>query len=125
MSKIIPYIQYLTLFALAQSVSIWGSFYTLKYTGMGMLESYFRAIPFAWIAWFFITICVGIGNKYKLVTPTQNILTLIILQFIAFIFVNTYWLKQKLTRSDLLAIFIILFGYYVSFSKIFSKMLGL
>jgi hypothetical protein len=73
------------------------------------------AIPFAWISWVFMTFAINIGNKYKLVSPTQDTFLLILLQFSFLLVINKYYLKKRINNSDIYAFFIILFGYAVSF----------
>lgn len=124
MNKIIHYIQFFVTFIIAQSFSMWGQYYTLKFPNMGMLEAFARAIPFAWADWFFMTIAVGIGHKHKLVTPTQDTFILIITQFTLLLLINKFYLKQELSNSDLIAFFIILIGFAVSFFNLLSKSLG-
>ena len=82
------------------------------------------AIPFAWLDWLFMSVAVNIGDKYKLVTPTQDTFTLITLQFTAILIINHFYLHQPLFRSDIIAFFMILFGFAVSFNNMLSKVLG-
>jgi hypothetical protein len=103
---------------------MWGQFVTLKYPNMGMFAAYKMAIPFAWLDWLFMSAAVNIGDKYKLVTPTQDTFTLIMLQFTAILIINHFYLHQPLFRSDIIAFFIILFGFAVSFNNMLSKALG-
>ena len=100
---------------------MWGQFVTLKYPNMGMFAAYKMAIPFAWLDWVFMSVAVNIGDKYKLVTPTQDTFTLITLQFTAILIINHFYLHQPLFRSDVVAFFIILFGFAVSFNNMLSK----
>ena len=118
------YIAFVLMFVLAQGASMWGQFFTLKFPNMGMVEAFMKAIPFAWLDWFFMSIAVYIGDRYKLVTPTQDTFMLIIIQFISIMIINAFWLKQSLTASDIACFFIILLGFYVSFSQAASKFLG-
>lgn len=124
MSKLIYYLEFLAVFFVAQTTSMWGQYFTLKFPKMGMIEAFLRAIPFAWIDWFFMTIAVGLGDKHKLVTPTQDIFLLIIIEFCALLLINKFYLKQSLSRSDIITFFIILFGFYVSSGALVSKVLG-
>ncbi len=124
MEKLIYYVQFLAAFFVAQAVSMWGQYFTLKYPKMTDVEAFMRAIPFAWLDWFFMTIAVGIGNKHKLVTPTQDTFLLIIVQFVTILAINAFWLKQPLHRSDIVTFFIILLGFYISFNNAVSKLLG-
>jgi hypothetical protein len=103
---------------------MWGQFVTLKFPNMGMFAAYKMAIPFAWLDWFFMSIAVNIGDKNKLVTPTQDTFTLITLQFTAILLINHFYLRQPLFRSDIVAFFLILFGFAVSFNNMLSKALG-
>lgn len=111
----INHIKYFLTFFVGQAFNIWGQFFTLKYNNISMFESYIRAIPFAWVSWFFMTIAIGIGDTYKVVTPFQDTMILIIMQFVLSIMVNKFWLNKKMSRSDILAFVIILFGLYISF----------
>ena len=124
MEKLIYYVQFLAAFFVAQMVSMWGQYFTLKYPKMSDIEAFMRAIPFAWLDWFFMTIAVDIGHKHDLVTPTQDTFLLIIIQFVTILGINAFWLKQPLHRSDIVTFFIILVGFYISFNNSVSKLLG-
>ena len=124
MEKLIYYVQFLAAFFVAQAVSMWGQYFTLKYPKMTDFEAFLRAIPFAWLDWFFMTIAVGIGHKHNLVTPTQDTFLLIIVQFVTILAINAFWLKQPLHRSDIVTFFVILMGFYISFNHSISKLLG-
>jgi len=114
-NNVIQYIIYFLTFFAGQAFNIWGQFFTLKYNNISMFESYIRAIPFAWISWFFMTFAIGLGDKNTLVTPFQDTMILIIMQFVLSIMVNKFWLNKKMARSDILAFVIIVFGLYISF----------
>jgi len=122
-SKLFQYILFLLLFIIAQSCSMWGQFVTLPYKDLSMWEAYKMAIPFAWLDWFFMTFAIYVGDKYDLVTPTQDTFLLIIIQFSLILIINNYYLKQKINRSDIVAFFIILFGFFVSFTHLLSHIL--
>ena len=125
MGKFIYYVEFLAAFFAAQMTSMWGQYFTLKYPHMGQLEAFLRAIPFAWIDWFFMSLAIGIGDKYQLVTPTQDTFLLIIVQFCTILLINHFFLKQPLSRSDIVTFFIILLGFYISFEGVVSKFLGI
>jgi hypothetical protein len=120
-TKLPYYVLFLFLFILAQSLSMWGQFVTLPYKNLSMWEAYKMAIPFAWLDWVVMTFTVMIGHKYDLVTPTQDTFLLIIIQFCLILLINQFYLKQKVSRSDIIAFFIILFGFFVSFLHLVSK----
>ena len=117
------YFLWLISFICAQASSMWGQYVTLKYPNMGMFAAYKMAIPFAWLDWVFMSMAVKLGDQYKLVTPTQDTFTLITLQFTAILIINHFYLHQPLFRSDIIAFFIILFGFAVSFNNMLSKVL--
>lgn len=119
--KLPYYVLFLCLFVLGQSLSMWGQFVTLPYKHLTMWEAYKMAIPFAWLDWFVMTFTVMIGDTYDLVTPTQDTFLLIIIQFCLVLVINHFYLKQKVTRSDILAFFIILFGFFVSFLHLITE----
>lgn len=121
LEKIGYYILFLFLFIIAQSCSMWGQYMTLPYKNLTMWEAYKMAIPFAWLDWFFMTFAIYVGEKYNLVTPTQDTFLLIIIQFTLILIINQYYLKQTIYRSDIIAFFIILFGFIVSFTHIISN----
>ena len=120
-SKLPYYALFLFLFIVAQSLSMWGQYVTLPYKSLTMWEAYKMAIPFAWLDWLVMTFTVMVGDKYKLVTPTQDTFLLIIIQFCLILIINQYYLKEKVYRSDMIAFFIILLGFFVSFLHIVSK----
>lgn len=121
MNKIFLYIQFLASFIIAQSVSMWGQYYTLKYPNISMVKAFFMAIPFAWLDWFFMTIAISLGHKHKLVTETQDTFLLIITQFTVILLINYFFLKQTLSKSDIVAFFIILIAFGISFENLISK----
>jgi hypothetical protein len=124
LNKLPYYALFLFLFIVAQSLSMWGQFVTLPYQNLSMWEAYKMAIPFAWLDWIFMTFAVMVGHKYDLVTPTQDTFLLIIIQFCLILIINQYYLKQKVTRSDIIAFFIILLGFFVSFLHLVSNIFG-
>jgi uncharacterized membrane protein len=124
-SKLPYYVLFLCLFIVAQSFSMWGQFVTLPYKKLSMWEAYKMAIPFAWLDWIVMTFTVMVGDKYELVTPTQDTFLLIIIQFCLILIINQFYLKQKVTRSDIVAFFIILLGFFVSFLHLISKLFGI
>ena len=124
-SKLPYYILFLFLFILAQSFSMWGQFVTLPYKNLSMWEAYKMAIPFAWLDWVFMTFTVMVGHKYELVTPTQDTFLLIIIQFCLILLINKFYLKKQTSRSDIIAFFIILLGFSVSFLHLFSKIFNI
>ena len=119
--KILQYVLFITLFIIAQSFSMWGQFVTLPYKDLSMWQAYKMAIPFAWLDWLFMTFTIYVGDKYDLVTPTQDTFLLIIIQFTLILLINQYYLKQKIYRSDIIAFFVILLGFFISFNHIISK----
>lgn len=123
-NTVVKYLAFLSMFILAQASSMWGQYFTLKYPNMGMVEAFLRAIPFAWLDWAFMSVAVFLGDRYKLVTPTQDTLLLIIIQFCSILVINAFWLKQVISRSDIACFFIILLGFYISFTHSVSKALG-
>jgi hypothetical protein len=120
-NKLPYYALFLCLFIIAQSLSMWGQYVTLPFKNLSMWEAYKMAIPFAWLDWIFMTFTVMVGHKYELVTPTQDTFLLIIIQFCLILLINQFYLKEKVTRSDIIAFFIILFGFFVSFLHLISK----
>ena len=113
-SKIAMYIIYYLLFATGQAFSMWGQYVTLPFTNLTYWQAFSMAIPFAWINWIFLTFAIDLGNKYDLVSPTQDTFLLIVLQFSYLLVINKYYLKKHINNSDIYAFLIILFGYAVS-----------
>jgi hypothetical protein len=124
-SKIPYYILFLFLFIVAQGLSMWGQYVTLPYKNLSMWEAYKMAIPFAWLDWFVMTYTIMVGDKYDLVTPTQDTFLLIIIQFCLILLINKFYLKKQTSLSDIIAFFIILFGFFVSFSHLVSKIFNI
>ena len=124
-SKLPYYALFLFLFIVAQSFSMWGQFVTLPYKSLSMWEAYKMAIPFAWVDWVIMTFTVMVGHEYDLVTPTQDTFLLIIIQFCLILIINQYYLKKEVYRSDIVAFFIILIGFFISFLHLVSKAFGI
>jgi hypothetical protein len=125
LTKLPYYALFLFLFIAAQSLSMWGQYVTLPFKNLSMWQAFKIAIPFAWMDWLIMTFVIMIGDKYKLVTPTQDTFLLIILQFSLILIINRFYLKQPISRSDIIAFFIILAGFFVSFIHIVSKVLNI
>ena len=121
-SKVVPYIMYYVLFAIGQSFSMWGQYVTLPFANLTYWQAFSMAIPFAWINWVFLTFAINIGNKYKLVSPTQDTFLIILLQFSFLLVINKYYLQKRINNSDIYAFFIILFGYAVSFFQLVTAL---
>lgn len=119
-SKSPYYVLFLLLFFLAASLSMWGQYVTLPYKSLSMFEAYKMAMPYVWLDWFVMTYGIYIADIYNLFTPTQITFLIIITQFILLLIINLYYLKKNIYRSDYLAFFIILIGFYVSFSNYVS-----
>ena len=95
-TKIAMYIIYYILFAIGQAFSMWGQYVTLPFANLNYWQAFSMAIPFAWIDWIFLTFAIDIGNKYDLVSPTQDTFLLIVLQFSYLLVINKYYLKKLL-----------------------------
>ena len=124
-SKPLQYVVYLLLFIIGQSLSMWGQYVTLPFKNLSYWQAFSMAIPFAWADWFFMTFAIDIGNRYELVTPTQDTFLLIILQFSLVLLINRFYLKQKVYKSDIYAFLILLVGYFVSFLHLVSKLFNI
>jgi hypothetical protein len=123
--RFIQYLAYGILFILGQSAAMWGLYSNLHFKNLSMFQAYKMAIPFAWIDWLFMTFAINVGNKYDLVTPTQDTFVLIFVQFTLILLINQFYLKQTIFRSDIIAFFIIILGLSISFFHIFSKVFGI
>lgn len=124
-SKIYYYIQFLTLFIIAQSFSMMGQFITIPYKNLTYFESLKMALPFCWVDWFFQSFCIKVAHEHQLTTPSQDIYLLIIIQFTLILIINQFYLKKPFFFSDVVAFVIILFGFWVSFNRSLSGILGL
>ena len=124
-SKIHYYALFLFLFVLAQSFSVWGQYVTLPFTNLSAWNAFKMAIPFAWLDWLIMPFVIKLGNKYELVTPTQDIFLLIIIQFSLVLIINHFYLKQDIFRSDYIGFFLILAGFFISFNNVISKMFNM
>jgi len=124
-SKLHYYALFLFLFVLAQSFSIWGQYVTLPFTNLSAWNAFKMAIPFAWLDWLIMPFVIKLGHDYELVTPTQDIFLLIIIQFSLVLIVNHFYLKQDIFKSDYIGFFLILAGFFVSFNNVISKMFNI
>lgn len=115
------YALFLFLFALGQSLSMWGQYVTLPYKNLSATEAYKMAIPYAWLDWIAMTYTVNLSHTHKLVTPTQITFLLIIIQFCLILIINAFYLKQPVFRSDIIAFFIILAGFFMSFFSLYTN----
>ena len=125
MDRSLYYILYFLAFTIGQGFSMWGQYFTLKFPKMTMVEAFKAAIPFAWIDWIFVTIAVTLAKSKELFTETQDIFILIITQFTMVLVINKFYLKQKITISDFVAVGIILVAFYISYQNVVSTTLGI
>jgi hypothetical protein len=120
--SILPhYILFLCLFTISISLSSWGQYVTLPYVNLSMWQAYKMAIPFVWIEWIIMTYAISFQSKFNLFTPTNIILLLIITQFTTVLMINKFYLKNETYISDIVAFFIILVGFTISFFNLISK----
>jgi uncharacterized protein (DUF486 family) len=118
------YVKFFGLWLTSTIISIIGMYAHLKYPNQPLIQALSMALPFAWVDWFFMTMAMDINNKYKIMNPTQDIMFLIIAQYTILLILNRFYLKQKVTVSDLVAWPIMLLGFAVSGFHIVSKLLG-
>ncbi len=116
---------YFITFIVSQIFNIVGKFVSLKYPELSFLKTFIYSAPFVMIAFLMSTYAIYIGDKYNIATPIQDIYMLIINQFIFITLLSVVWLNKKINRSDIITFFIILLGFYVSYSEIVSEKLGL
>lgn len=118
------YVKFFGFWLTATIISIIGMYANLKYPNETMLQALSMALPFAWVDWFFMSLAMNINDKYKIMNPTQDIMFLIIAQYTILLILNHFYLKQKVTISDLVAWPIMLSGFAVSGFHLVSKLLG-
>ena len=124
-SKIIYYVLYLASFITSQMFSMWGQYITLPLTELSHWEAYKMAIPYAWTGWIFMTIAININSTYKLTTPIQVILLLMIVQSLIMVIINKYYFNKALFNSDILGFIVMLVGFYVSLYHVVSHLFKL
>lgn len=124
-SKIPYYVLFLFLFMIVNILSTWGQYVTLPYKELTMWQAYKMAIPFVWIEWVILTFTISLGHTYNLFTPTQITFLLIIMQFSSVLTINKYYLKKNIYISDIIAFFIVLLGFFISFLHLASKALNI
>jgi len=119
------YILFLFLFTISVALSSWGQYVTLPYKDLSMWQAYKMAIPFVWIEWIIMTYAISFQNKFNLFTPTNIILLLMIIQFTTVLLINKFYFKNNTYISDIIAFFIILLGFLISFLNLISKALNI
>ena len=124
-SRLPHYILFLFLFIISVTLSSWGQYVTLPYKDLSMWQAYKIAIPFVWIEWIIMTYAISFQNKFNLFTPTNIILLLMIIQFTTVLLINKFYFKNNTYISDIIAFFIILLGFLISFLNLISKALNI
>lgn len=119
------YILFLFLFIISVALSSWGQYVTLPYRDLSMWQAYKMAIPFVWIEWIIMTYAISFQNEFNLFTPTNIILLLMIIQFTTVLVINKFYFKNNTYISDIVAFFIILLGFLISFLNLISKALNI
>ena len=118
------YLKFLGLFLLASAISITGMYFHLKYPKMGLMKVLAIAMVFCVVNWYFMAWAISIQTKYELLTPTQDTMLLIIVQWVFLLLLNHFFLDKKTTRSDMIAFPILLFAFAISGLHLVSKVLG-
>lgn len=121
MNSFLLYLKFFLSFVVSQMFSMWGQFYTLKFPNLSMLNAFAIAIPFAWAGWVFLTYAIDLSHKNNLLTPLQDIFTLILTQFALILLINKFYLKQNITKSDYIAFILLLVAFAISYEHLFSK----
>ena len=124
-SKILLYIKFTALFIVCNLLIIISAYITLPYKDLTMWETFKMAIPFAWLSRIFLTTALDIENKNKLFGSNNLVFFLIILQFLFTMLADRFYLKQKTSRSDYVAFFMLLIAYAISNNFLVSKALGI
>jgi hypothetical protein len=120
-SKLKYYVLFLFLFFVAQSLSLWGQFVTIPFSNISVWEAYKMAIPFAWLNWIAMTNAISIAHFHNLFTPTETTLLIILTHLVLVLLINKFYLKMDIYISDIVAFFIILFGFFTSYLNFVSK----
>ena len=118
------YRNFLILFILAVTISIIGMYAQLKFPKAGIIKVTGIALIFCVVDWYFMTWAVEIRTKKDLLTPSQVTMLLIIVQWIILLILNHFYLKQKITRSDIVAFFILFAAFAISGGQLASRLLG-
>ena len=116
--------KFMTVWLIGSVISIIGMYAHLKFPKAGLLKVLAIALPFCWVDWYFTTWAIQIQHEHKLLTPTQDTMLLIAVQFTLLLLLNRLYLKQPVTRSDIVALPIILVGMYISGKHVISHALG-
>ena len=118
------YLKFFGLFLTASVISITGMYFHLKFPKMSLSKVLMIAIPFCIVNWYFMAWAIDIQTKKKLLTPTQDTMLLIIVQWTLILLLNHFFLDKKATRSDMVAFPILLFAFMISGKHLVSKVLG-
>ena len=121
MNIIVTYFKFFSSFIISQMFSMWGQYYTLKFPNISMIKAFLIAIPFAWIGWIFLTYAIDLSHAHNLLTPIQDIFTLILTQFGLILLINKFYLKQEITNSDYIAFILTLMAFAISYEHVISK----
>ena len=121
---VLQYLEFFLPWLAATVIAIIGMYAHLKYPKETIWRALAMALPFAWIDWLFMAIAMNVNNKYKILTPTQDTMFLIITQYTALLILNRLYLRQKVTWSDIIAWPIMLVGFAVSGFHLVSRLLG-
>jgi uncharacterized membrane protein len=113
--RVSKYALFFTLFVLAQSLSMVGQYITLPYKHLTYFQTLQMGLPWCIADWAVMPFVIRLGHEHKLVTPLQDVLLLMAIQFTLVLIINRFYLHQLLTISDIVAFFVICAGFYVSF----------
>jgi hypothetical protein len=107
LSKLPYYVNFFTLFIIGLSLSCWGSLVSLPYKNLTQWQAFKISVPFVWVDWIFLTRAFKVLEDYSLFTPTHLLFIRIIFNFIGIFIINTFYLKQNIYFSDIVAIILL------------------
>ena len=68
-----------------------------------------------------MTNAISIAHFHQLFTPTETTLLIILTHLVLVLLINKFYLKMDIYISDIVAFFIILFGFFTSYLNLVSK----
>lgn len=121
----IQLVLYWTLMIIAAVISTWGTFVSLPYEHLGQWEAIKMALPFAWVDWVFLTVAIYTGTKYSLATPLQMKFGITMIKFFLIMLFTKYYLRSKITRSDVVGFVIVFIAYILNVTNTISHYFGI
>ena len=117
--------EFFILYTISNFLIIVSSVIIIPYENLSQWGIFKMAIPYAWLARIFQTQALTLENNYNILGANNLVFLLVVSQFFFVVLLNHFYLGEKTTRSEIFAIFLLIFAYSINNYNIVSNLLNI